>query len=186
MLAALAFQDYDFASRSFGDWLRSVGEDDRHDVPLWRMSRDCALIFWQLEVPISARTYSALCLVMAGVAAFMIGRAEVVRDRLFLALLLGPLWMTAFGPATESNTYTLLGAVLPTICVTGGRWRWVAYCGAGLVLLPFVAMAFPGGARLDRFGVQPMGAVLLWTSLFFPKTASGENRFKNPTNNRGE
>jgi hypothetical protein len=83
---------------------------------------------------------------------------------LVLTVGLGSVWMTAFGPATESNTYALLAGVAAYLAVrpTGPRWvRLLATVGYGLLAATVLRGLFPEDWRFQAYGPQPIGAVLL-------------------------
>lgn len=74
------------------------------------------------------------------------------------ALLLGSLWMTLFGPATELPTWSLLGpaAALWVVLRPSRRSVWAVV----LLLLPVLRGAFPPG-MLECRSAAPLGALLL-------------------------
>ena len=87
-------------------------------------------------------------------------------------LCLGLLWMVLFGPATESNTYSILapagwllvGPRLPSAA------KAIAGLGIGLLLAILLSGAFPSHSDHTLAALQPLGALLLfgvavWESL---------------------
>ena len=82
-----------------------------------------------------------------------------------LVLALGSVWMTAFGPATEMNTYAVLAGVAAYLVVAPGpRPRWAAaaaWAGYGLLAASVLRAAFPDDWRFQVLGPQPAGALLL-------------------------
>jgi peptidoglycan/LPS O-acetylase OafA/YrhL len=85
---------------------------------------------------------------------------------LLLILNLGCIWMTLLGPSTESCTYTMIGPTIAGLVLweSGQRSRLkqgMLVTAFGLLILPVLALAFPEGKRVQLWGPQPLGAVLI-------------------------
>lgn len=76
------------------------------------------------------------------------------------ALILGLIWLTLLGPATEMNTYAVLAPVAAVLSVTG-RAKWLARVGTGMLLVAVVRGAFPQEWGWHLPWLQPLGAVFL-------------------------
>src|SRR5262249_18562604 len=85
---------------------------------------------------------------------------------------LGCCWMTVFGPASESATYLLLAPSLAWALLevwTAGRSPWARGWLAvsfGLLVVTYMSCWFPGGARLQAFGLQPLAGMMYFAYLF--------------------
>lgn len=162
-----AFAPTGYVWEQYAEYLTYLGGDDRtYAHTLERVPRDwtCWPRMFLNEV-IPAATARAVSLAVAGLAAALVAwRAwrgtRAVANR--LALTLGSVWMTAFGPATEMNTYTLLGGVAALVTVAAARPASI-FAAAGYALL--VATVARGAWRNDYafhvYGPQALGAVLL-------------------------
>ena len=134
--------------------------EDRSDAPPDRRPRDWTVIPWTyLGHTVSGGERLAVSL---AVAVALAGLTAWRRDPL-LALPLGCGWMTAFGPATEGNTYAVLAGPAAWVCVAPGpAWaRWVGRVGCGLLVLAVLRGAVPAVGDFELLGVQPVGAVLV-------------------------
>jgi hypothetical protein len=100
----------------YADWFWLLGRADsgRRFQPLTSQAtyRDLLLLFRLLNIPISLPMYSA---VLAGCGLACAGFCVAARRKgapsrvvLFHVLMLGSLWMTVCGPASETKTYGLL------------------------------------------------------------------------------
>jgi hypothetical protein len=71
--------------------------------------------------------------------------------------------MTAFGPATEMNTYSVLAGVAAYLAVAPGPpgARAAAWAGYGLLAASVLRCMFPDDWRFQALGPQAVGAVLL-------------------------
>ncbi len=134
--------------------------EDRSDAPPDRRPRDWTVIPWTyLGRTVSGGERLAVSL---AVAAALAAATAWRRDPL-LALPLGCGWMTAFGPATEGNTYAVLAGPAAWVCVAPGpAWgRWVGRVGCGLLVSVVLRGAVPAVGDFELLGVQPVGAVLV-------------------------
>ena len=96
-------------------------------------------------------------------------------------LMLGLLWMVLFGPATESNTYSILAPV--GWLLVGVRLpraaRFAAVIGIALLVAGVLRGAFPQDPEFSMSSLQPIGAFLLfgvavWELMFGPPRAIGD------------
>ena len=100
--------------------------------------------------------------VAAGMAGWVFFRGGAL-----LALNLGLLWLTLFGPATEVNTYSVLAPVAGVLCVIG-RWQWLSRFGTVLLLVGVIRGGFPPGLSHPLHEVQAIGAGLLLAAALKP------------------
>ena len=91
-------------------------------------------------------------------------------------LCLGLLWMVLFGPATESNTYSILAPVGWLLVAPGlsRPARILAGLGCGLLIVAVLRGTFPNDPDWTLASVQPIGALLLllvgvWGALAIPR-----------------
>ena len=103
-----ALHDPGYVLGQYERFVRSFGSDDRTHAALVRVPLDWTVLArtWLDWVPPREVT-AAVSLAAATVAA---GLVWATRARP-LVLALGSVWMTAFGPATEMNTYAVLAGV---------------------------------------------------------------------------
>ncbi len=160
--------DFAYVWDQYGDYVRYLGDDDRTYAPLSRVPRDWTalprFVFDWVPTPTVTKVVSlTVALLFAALVYF---RSHVKRvESLLLTLCLSGIWMTAFGPATEMNTYSLLAAVAPIIMVTCSpqpRWR-IALTGFGYGLLAITVMRgmFPDDWKFNVLGPQALGTLLL-------------------------
>jgi hypothetical protein len=149
-------------------FVRLMRSDDRTQGDPKRWPRDALLLLrvWAAAPPVEA--YRALQLaVAAGMAGLVLSVTRRTRDPRVLAPLgmhLGCVWMTVFGPATETHTYTLLGptAAATVVLAWPGRWRFgLALAGYGLLVSPTIRDMFPNGVAWQLLAPQPLGALLI-------------------------
>ena len=157
-------QSSEVVSWQYREYWHYLGDDDRTYAHLVRVPRDWTC--WPrmfLNVVVPEKVALAVGLLVAGVAALM--------TRLFArrglgavsALVLGLTWMTAFGPATEANTYALLAASAP-LAPWLARTKWprrAAWVGVALLISPAIRGAFPEDWLYTVYGPQALGAVLV-------------------------
>jgi hypothetical protein len=105
-------------------------------------------------------------LAVSGIAV-MIARRRDRATAAGLTLVLGTGWMTAFGPATEPNTYAIFAGCGAWLAVRPGGPRWAraaAVAGTGLLAGTILRGVFPNDTRFNTLGPQPAGALLLLAS----------------------
>src|SRR5581483_3302370 len=144
--------------------------DDRHGRSPAASYRDFHLLLRLIGLELPPSAYLALQLAAAaGAGAILLhgrgaGWPETLQVRAVLDLGCG--WMTLFGPATESCTYTLLA---PTLALAGwqasrpGRSVWTRGLFVAIVALflgSLILTALPGGKALAFF-LNPLAALLL-------------------------
>lgn len=159
-----------YASGQYRLWFEYLQGDSRFGATLDVAYRDFCLVMRLWFVPLSETAYRAIEVGSAAMMAALcvqISRRNVDSRVIVAAIMnLACLWMTLLGPSTESNTYTLLGPTAAMLLVLAPpqrlRLTWgVAGLGYSLLILPTIATAFPGGKRVQEWGPQPMGAILL-------------------------
>jgi hypothetical protein len=116
-LLPFAFQDAHYVTGQYHAWLATRLADDRFQYPM----KDAPLDLWYLLVrlgglPISEHVYMALQVSAGAALALFVffRRASPVRDTLASLYLLVSVWMLLLGPATENQTYVILG---PAACL---------------------------------------------------------------------
>lgn len=178
LLAAFAApylaQSADYVTGQYRLWFEYLRVDDRHAAALDEAPRDFYLLLRVWLVAPAESMYRLLQLAAAGLCACclrrMQARGATRNETLSATLHLGAVWMTLFGPSTESSTYTLLGvtaaaALVPLHPHTSRGARLVAVLGYTLLTLPVFAAVFPGGKVVQHWGLQPAGALCLLTLL---------------------
>ncbi len=166
-LAPFLFQDSEYVLEQYRNYFEYLGTDDRTYATLYRVPRDWTVIprVW-LNVTVSPDAIKIVDLLAALVAAGVVGGTALTtydrRSALGRALVLGSVWMTAFGPATEANTYAILAGPAAWVAVaTAGRARWIAGAGVTLLLMTIFRGLFPHDWQFQILGPQALGAVLI-------------------------
>lgn len=160
----LYFGNADYTAMQLVELVEQSKRDDRSFAPMERAPRDWTILprVWfglQIARPLATVVSFAVGIVMA----MAILRLER-RHAPMLALLFGSVWMTAFGPATEANTYTLLAGVTAWLLANTDapwRFRWLTLSGGLLQLAAVLRGIFPNDAAFNALGPQPLGALLL-------------------------
>lgn len=177
--AALPFLLHDpgFVADQYREFRTSVTADDRTFAALGRAPQDLYLVLRVWAVPPRPEVYLGLKLVIAGgMAGLVVAVARRTRDpraASALAFNLGCAWITVLGPATEPQTYTILGPTAAAVLVfavadrraTGGPIRLgVAAVGYGLLVAPTIRDMFPNGGPFHALALQPVGGMLVLTA----------------------
>lgn len=171
-LMPFAVQDYQYVFQQYSDWIQLVTGDDRSkyalDVGYFNLQR--LLLRWGLEI--TSKQYlalemfaglSAALFVLAGIWKLKWQRSQAIQ----VAGWMGFLWMTLFGPTTESATYILLAMPIAHACLTVFQRPlldrllvWTCYI---LMLSNVVINWLPSATanELRTLMPQPHGAVLL-------------------------
>jgi hypothetical protein len=165
------FQRPEYVTHQYAGLVNVLQHDDRTERPIHAGYRDLHMLLrragWQTSLP----TYRAME-VAAGLACAAVVLAGVRRgwDRpqaVDACLALGSIWMTLFGPATESSTYVLLAPVLGRAVLEVAErprpQRLIVYASFGLFTLGAVIVWFPQwiAYAVQTSGVQPVAALLL-------------------------
>ncbi len=171
-----AFQNPEYVARQYGRWFENLKGDDRSGWVLDEAYRDAWLLVRVTGLPLSVEAYRLLS-VGAGAAlgAFCVAlrlRGDSGPELVNRVLGLGCCWMTAFGPATESPTYILLGPTVGWLLVEswrGAHPRWTRVpvtLAAGLFFTTVHAATTPPyGRQLMMLGTQPAASLLLLFTL---------------------
>jgi hypothetical protein len=169
------FQRPGYVATQYLGWIHHLESSDRHEMPRELWYRDFHLLCTVCQVPLSTMAYRVVQLVAAGacaagcVAARRAGWAE--RRLVALATVLGCVWMTVFGAATESSTYILVAPLAAWACLLASAGprslveRGCLATGYGLLTLAQVANVFPWGKVLHMYGIQPFGTLILLVGL---------------------
>jgi hypothetical protein len=162
-----ATQQPDYVLSQWRQYVGYLGADDRtYAYVINRVPFDWTLLprVWTGHV-VTADVAKVVSLIAAAGAALAVGFTALAVERrraLGLAVALGSVWVTAFGPATEANTYSVLAAAAAHLCVAGSwRGRTFAWAGTALLAASVLRGAFPQDWRFLILGPQPIGALLL-------------------------
>ncbi len=158
------FQERHYVWRQYTDWLALLSQGDaaRRFLPMSAAEtyRDLLQLLRLLELPITLRAY-LLIQVGCGLAcaAFCVmARWKGVPSRVlcFHALMLGSLWMTVCGPASEPRTYGLL---IPALA-----WWFLWTHDRGIEPARFLAALAMGGQLLAAFAPLSKSALYYFHS----------------------
>jgi hypothetical protein len=164
-------QHWAYVSGQYHAWIATRTSDDRHNWPIEKLPLDLwFLIHWVGKIPISPGTYSCIQLGTAGTVAALCaaqGRRGWSRNRILIALfLLVSVWMTLFGPATESYTYLILAPpIVLTVAHAYGARQPVLLRGLVSTAFTFQLLAaarasfFPHFKPFWALAIQPLSAV---------------------------
>ena len=161
-----AWHDPAYVAEQSGNFVAYLGLDDRTYSSPDRVPRDWTILprAWLGLVPFPATTKAVSLAAAAGMAGLVwrVRRRGDTRSVWPLALVLGTTWMTAFGPATESNTYALAAGAVGFIVAAARSPVAAALAWAGFALLaaPIVRAMFPQDWTLHGLGPQPAGVAL--------------------------
>jgi len=157
----------EYAAAQYIEYLREVAAEDRTRATLYRCSKDWSVIsrVW-FDATVQEGTVLAVDLLVGCLFAVLVGWSALTQiDRriaLSRALVLGAVWMTAFGPATEANTYAILAGPAAWVAVRAAGWaRGFAWAGVGLLLATVFRGLFPQDWQFQALGPQALGAVLV-------------------------
>lgn len=160
--------DPTYVAEQYRNFLDYLGADDRTYSTLDRVPRDWTILprVWLGLIPLPATAKAASLAAAAGMAGLVFAlRRSGFGDRrpLALTLVLGSVWMTAFGPATESNTYALMaGAAGYVVAAVRSRAAAaLAWAGVGLLAAPVVRAMFPQDWAFHALGPQPAGTLVV-------------------------
>ncbi len=168
-----------YITRQYSNWYHVLKIDDRSQINLAVSYRDLWLLIRLIGQPISHDVYHLLQLADAAAIAGLCWLRRPADSTslapLHWTLELACIWMTVFGPATESCTYILLGPTLAWRLVeawfrsSSGMLRGLVTASGGLFLLSQTSNWFPFGKALHSLGLQPLaGLFLLGALLLFP------------------
>ncbi len=164
-----ALKPASYVNGQYGDYLHLIRADDRSEAPPKRATRDWTVLVraWcGATVPPPLQLGAGVV-----VGAAMAGCVLAARDRraaLLRGWALGGIWMTAFGPATEMNTYSILAATAPYLALSaaGRVARALAWAGYALLASAVLRGALPNDWEWHYLGVQALGALLLVPAAF--------------------
>ena len=162
-----ALDDAATVRTQYAEYVLYLRIDDRTHEDLSRVPRDWTVLprVWLNWTPREAEAKAVSLAVAAGLAVRMlVRRRRPSGESLLVALVGSHAWMTAFGPATEMNTYSLLAAVAPLVLLTPGLARWqmaLAAVGYTLLVVTVLRGMFPNDRDFNVLGPQALGAILL-------------------------
>ena len=158
---SLVLQDPAYAFSQYQEWLAHLGGDERRLAETYGTWRDAWLMLRVARVPITPPGWAVLQATMgAAAAAFCFwGRRSGWKRRrcLLAALCLSSVWMTLFGPATESSTYILLAPAVTWGLVVAWAIPHATWLRAGMT----VAFGLLGGANAINAWISPVRSVHL-------------------------
>lgn len=165
----------DYVANQYAHWVTLLRIDDRSDNAFSVSYRDMWLLCRLWRLPLNHHGYMVVqIMVAAGVAGLCLGaqRQGWPRRRLLTLLLCqGCLWMTLWGPTTESCTYILLAPTLAwgvlEAWVERRPWWNKALVTSSLTLFALAPLPawFPGGHQWTPAGLLPFAALLLFASM---------------------
>lgn len=153
------------AGSQFAEYAASLQADDRTNADPSRVPRDWTALprSWLGWVPPRP---VAQAVALAAAAAFAVTvwlRRDRPAEALLAALVGANVWMTAFGPMTEMNTYSLLAAVAPLVLLMPGLPRgprMLAAAGYALLAVTVLRGMFPDDRDFHILGPQALGAIV--------------------------
>ena len=178
----LALDDLATVRTQYAEYAESLQLDDRTHHDLSRVPRDWTALprMWLNWTPSEPLTKLVSLFVAAGLAALvLVRRRRPLVESLLVALVGSHVWMTAFGPATEMNTYSLLAAVAPLVLLAPGSSRGrqaLAAVGYALLAATVLRGTFPNDRDFNVLGPQALGAILMGAAYLVP----GERRSVRP------
>jgi hypothetical protein len=182
-VAPFALADPAYVLDQYRGLAHQYGIDDRTHADLTRVPLDWTVLSrtWLGWVPPKGLTLGVSLLAAAG-AGYVVRLLRNRTSGVTGPLVLGSVWMTAFGPATEMNTYSVLAGVAAYF-VIAPRSRWSEYAalvGYGLLVASVLRCAFPADWRFQVLGPQVVGSLLLAASAIARPATQRAVRF-NPT-----
>ena len=152
----------DYLLEQYRSFLNHLQTDNRNLGVLPRAPQNWTILLrtWlDLSVP---RPADRVVAVVAGLVMAMViwlRRRDESTGLLLQVLVLGSVWMTAFGPATEANTYSLMaGAAALAVMARPG---WLTGMGYGLLTITVLRGLFPNDWKFQVLGPQPLGAICM-------------------------
>ena len=177
-----ALDDAATVRTQYAEYVLYLRIDDRTHEDLSRVPRDWTVLprVWLKWTPREAEAKAVSLAVTAGLAALvLVRRRRPLVESLLVALVGSHVWMTAFGPATEMNTYSLLAAVAPLVLLAPGlsrRHQALAAVGYALLAATVLRGTFPNDRDFNVLGPQALGAILMGAAYLVP----GERRSVRP------
>lgn len=177
-LAPYLIRDADYVTGEYENFVIHVTADDRTWAALTRAPQDLflAVRVWVGPPYVGAYLVAKLAAAagFAGLVALVARRTGNPRVVVPLGFHLGCVWVTVLGPATEVQTYILLGPTAAAVAVlaaadrraAGGPARFaLAAGGYGLMVLPIVRDTFPNGKPFHALALPPIGGALVLASV---------------------
>ncbi len=159
-----------YVSEQYRTWVE-FGLNARDNGTSGLAFRDVRTLLHVGGVTLSTKTYQIVEVVAGGMAAALVLALRVrgvgLAPLTLVAFCLATLWMTVFGPATESQTYILAApasAYIVLLCAgESARSPRGVLAIAGLVLIAITQFAlwFPPGRAVHAWGLHAAGGLLL-------------------------
>jgi hypothetical protein len=168
-----AFARPQYVVSQYQDFWHYAQLDDRSAEGLDRAPRDWTILVRTGIDEIVPRTISQSVAAGFGLAmALVVWWTRKGRPATF-ALGLSLIWMTLFGPATESNTYSILAPVGFIVLELRSRWaRLLGWLAMGFLSCAVVRGTFPQEWGYLLIGAQPLGASLLLLAMMIPQRSA--------------
>ncbi|HQR06244.1 MAG TPA: glycosyltransferase family 87 protein [Gemmatales bacterium] len=181
-----AIQDHQYVVQQFREWVHLVTLDDRSQYTLDTGYFDFQRVLLRWGVTISQMQYRiievAVGLVAAGFLCWGMWKQQWSRSKaIYVAGGLGFLWMTLFGPTTESATYILIaGFICHAVIVVGHRSLWeriLVWTAYALMISNVVINWFPQSIANDLRTLmpQPHAAMLLLIWVLMDSLRTGDS-----------
>lgn len=186
ILAPFAVQESSYVLTQYQEWITIISKDDRslYDLHTGYHNFQRLLLRWGISMSVSE--YRILEIIAGLLAAWylLIGIHywQWAREKsAYLAGGLAIIWMTLFGPATETATYMLLAPYLVQACLVvrqRASWQRLMIWGAYLLLLSNVVINWfaPPLAHPWLSQVPQAHGSLLWLGWFLWDAARCESR----------
>lgn len=175
LLAPFLAQRWDYVLDTYRSWLHYLPSDTRIDFNLLEGNRDLWHVNRLFGEPVSLLQYRLLQLgsasILAGAVVWMRRRLQPINDVLTFIAFGGTIWMLAFGPATESCTYSLMGPLLAWACLDPTREnetrleRFLLLLSIGFFGVALLSVPLGYSRFIEAFGLQPLGAVVLFARM---------------------
>lgn len=165
--APFACQNPGYVADQYRGFVHELGQENRMLAGPERVPRDwtCVARSWTPWVPAGATVKLVMFAAAVGCGLMVVAGSLLVDSRrvLVLAVALGSVWMTTFGPATEAHTYVVLAGIAAAVAVSPmARWSTVfAWVGCGLMVAVVLRPMFPHDWRFTLLGPQAVGAALV-------------------------
>ena len=173
-----ALDDAAAVRAQYAEYADYLGRDDRTYEHPSRVPRDWTALpraWLGVVVPPGVAKGVSIAVAVSLALLMLARRRQPLDESLAVALVGSHVWMTAFGPATEMNTYSLLAAAAPLALLTPGLGRprrVVATVGYALLAATVLRGMFPNDRDFHLLGPQALGAVLVGGAYTLARRAS--------------
>jgi len=180
LVLPFALQSSDYVMRQYELWINYAIHEDRATWSLSDTNVDLQLLFRVWLAPISLQTYRlieiGIGVAFAAIAGAALWSCRPERRVLTLILGLACVWMTVFGPATESPTYLLLAPSVAWGVLASWTQPTRPILRASMIVsyLLFLSLQLLGwiGPLFQAYrmhGPQPLGGLIFFAALLLDK-----------------